>query len=167
MSKKTTEPTTIDYTKYHRYTDREYNMLVLLGLALDDLLKVKGRHVEKYGLTATEFHLLLVVDQLGDRATPAELSRVLVRKPSSTTTLLNRMTKKGLVRRISHPHNVGNIKKVVMTKKGQEAFELARQDDVTLKIMQAIPKKDFDQLWLLLEELREITVQHSEPITEL
>ena len=141
-------------------------MLVLLGLLMDDLMKVKHSQVDKFGLTATEFHLLLVVDQLGDGATPAELSRVLVRKPSSTTTLLNRMTKRGLVRRVDHPYNVGNVKKVVMTKKGRGAFELARKEDVTLKIMQAMPEKDFKQLWLLLEELREIAIQHTESITE-
>lgn len=141
-------------------------MLVLLGLLMDDLMKAKQSHVEKYGLTATEFHLLLVVDQLGDGATPAELSRVLVRKPSSTTTLLNRMTKRGLVRRVNHPYNVGNVKKVVMTKKGREAFELARQQDVTLKIMQAIPEQDFKQLWLLLEKLRGIANRHAESINE-
>ena len=166
MSKKSAEQMNIDYSKYHRYTGREYNMLVLLGLVLNELIKVKGRHVEKYGLTATEFHLLLVVEQLGDGATPAELSRVLVRKPSSTTTLLNRMTKRGLVRRVAHPYNFGNVKKVVMTKKGREAFELACKEDVTLKIMQAMPEKDFDQLWLLLEELRQITNQYSEPATD-
>lgn len=137
MTEKFIEGTNINYTKYHPYTGREYNILVLLGLLMDDLMKVKQGQVEKFGLTATEFHLLLVVDQLGDGATPAELSRVLVRKPSSTTTLLNRMTKRGLVRRVNHPYNVGNVKKVVMTKKGRESFELARQNDVTLKVMQA------------------------------
>ena len=156
----------IDYTKYHPYTGREYNMLVLLGITMDDLMKAKQSHVEKFGLTATEFHLLLVVDQLGDRATPAELSRVLVRKPSSTTTLLNRMTKRGLVRRVNHPYNIGNVKKVVMTKKGRDSFELARQDDVTLKIMQTMPEQDFEKLWLLLEELREVAMNHSASITE-
>lgn len=166
MAKKPTKTTDIDYTKYHPHTGREYNMLVLLGLLMDDLMKAKQSHVEKYGLTATEFHLLLVVDQLGDGATPAELSRVLVRKPSSTTTLLNRMTKRGLVRRVNHPYNVGNVKKVVMTKKGREAFELARQQDVTLKIMQAIPEQDFKQLWLLLEKLRGIANRHAESINE-
>ncbi len=166
MAKKSTKGSDIDYTKYHPYTGREYNMLVLLGLLMDDLMKVKQGQVDKFGLTAAEFHLLLVVDQLGDGAIPAELSRVLVRKPSSTTTLLNRMTKRGLVRRVNHPYNIGNVKKVVMTKKGREAFELARQEDVTLKIMQAMPEKDFEKLWLLLEELREIAIQHSESIPE-
>lgn len=162
MTDKPIDDSPIDYTKYHPYTGREYNMLVLLGLLMDDLMKVKQNQVDEFGLTAAEFHLLLVVDQLGDGAIPAELSRVLVRKPSSTTTLLNRMTKRGLVRRVNHPYNVGNVKKVVMTKKGREAFELARQGDVTLKIMQAMPEKDFEQLWLLLEKLREIAIQHQE-----
>ncbi len=46
------------------------------------------------------------------------------------------------------------------------AEDSGQQNDITLRIMQAMPEKDFNQLWLLLEELRAIAIQCTESITE-
>ena len=142
------------YTKYLPYIDRNYNMVMLLGLTINMIARALQEQVRESGLTAVEYELLILVKELGNQAIPAELSRILLRKPPATTTLLNRMEKSGLVKRKAHPDNK-KIKIVTMTKKGQEALQSARRHDVLPDIIGSLPEEKFRDLWDLLEELKE------------
>ncbi len=142
------------YTKYLPFIDRNYNMVMLFGLTINMITKAMQEQVRESGLTAVEYELLILVKELGDHAIPAEMSRILLKTPPATTTLLNRMEKSGLVKRKARPDNK-KIKIVVMTKKGQEALETAGQHDVLPDIIGTLPEQKFEALWDLLEELRD------------
>ena len=142
------------YTKYLPYIDRNYNMVMLFGLTLNTIERSLQSQARVSGLTAVEYELLILVKELGDQAIPAELSRILLKTPPATTTLLNRMEKSGLVKRKAHPENK-KIKIVVMTEKGQEALETALQHNVLPAIIGTLPEHKFRDLWNLLEELKD------------
>lgn len=142
------------YTRYIPLLDRNYNLVMLLGLTINTIVKAIQQQVANSGLTAVEYELLILVKELGDDAIPAELSRLLLRKPPATTTLLNRMEKTGLVKRKAHPDNK-KVKIVTMTKKGQEALKVAKQHDVLEDIIGEMSLRKFEQLWDLLEELKD------------
>jgi len=129
-------------------------MVMLLGLTINMIAKALQEQVKESGLTAVEYELLILVKELGNQAIPAELSRILLRKPPATTTLLNRMEKSGLVKRKAHPDNK-KIKIVVMTKKGQQALETAGKRNVLPDIIGTLPEQKFKELWDLLEEIKE------------
>ncbi|MFC2027560.1 MarR family winged helix-turn-helix transcriptional regulator [Chloroflexota bacterium] len=152
------------YTKYLPYIDRNYNMVMLLGLTINMIAKALQEQVKESGLTAVEYELLILVKELGNQAIPAELSRILLRKPPATTTLLNRMEKSGLVKRKAHPDSK-KIKIVVMTMKGQEALETAGQRNVLHDIIGALPHQKFENLWDLLEEIKEKATFATENLT--
>lgn len=154
----------IKYTKYLPYIDRNYNMVMLLGLTINMIAKALQEQVKESGLTAVEYELLILVKELGNQAIPAELSRILLRKPPATTTLLNRMEKSGLVKRKAHPDSK-KIKIVVMTMKGQEALETAGQRNVLHDIIGALPHQKFENLWDLLEEIKEKATFATENLT--
>ena len=80
------------YTKYLPYIDRNYNIVMLLGLTLNSIERALQAQVRESGLTAVEYELLILVKELGNQAIPAELSRILLKTPPATTSLLNRMT---------------------------------------------------------------------------
>lgn len=141
------------YTKYLPFLDHNYNLVMLLGLTLAAIGKALQQQARTSGLTASEYELLILVKELGDRAIPAELSRILLRRPPSITTLLNRMEKRGLVKRKAHPDN--KKKKIVaMTQKGQQALEVAGQRDALDDIIRTMSSEKYARLWDLLEELK-------------
>ncbi len=127
---------------------------MLLGLTINTIVKSIQQQVADSGLTAAEYELLILADELGDEAIPAELSRLLLRKPPATTTLLNRMEKTGFVKRKAYPDNK-KVKIVTITKKGQEALKVAKQHDVLADIIGEMSPRKFEQLWDLLEELKD------------
>jgi DNA-binding MarR family transcriptional regulator len=57
---------------------------------------------ERIGLSATESKALEVVERLGP-ITPGDLSRESGLAPASVTALLDRLTRKGVARRVPHP----------------------------------------------------------------
>lgn len=164
MSQNPSNGADTNYTKFLPFVDRNYNMVMLLGLTLNMITKAMQEQVRESGLTAIEYELLILVKELGNQAIPAEMSRILLRKPPATTTLLNRMEKSGLVKRKAHPDNK-KIKVVVMTKKGQEALETAGQHDVLPDIIGTLPEQKFRDLWDMLEDLKNEAVSVTEEYT--
>jgi DNA-binding MarR family transcriptional regulator len=142
------------YTGYIPFLDSNYNLVMLLGLTINTIVKSIQQQVADSGLTAAEYELLILADELGDEAIPAELSRLLLRKPPATTTLLNRMEKTGFVKRKAYPDNK-KVKIVTITEKGQEALIVAKQHDVLADIIGEMSPRKFEQLWDLLEELKD------------
>jgi len=142
------------FTKYIPYIDRNYNMVMLLGLTINMIARALQEQVKESGITAVEYELLILINEMGDQAIPAELSRILLKTPPATTTLLNRMEKSGLVKRKAYPGNK-KIKIVVITQKGQEALQSALKHDVLPDIIGTLPEQKFTVLWDLLEELKD------------
>jgi len=65
---------------------------------------------------------LFVVQSTRERATPSEISRWLLREPHSTSGLITRMEKDGLVTKVDDLERK-NMLRVAMTEKGREAYE--------------------------------------------
>lgn len=154
MSQNSNKEKNSKYTKYIPFLDSNYNLVMLLGLTINTVVRAIHQQVADSGLTTAEYELLILVNELGDEAIPAELSRLLLRTPPATTTLLNRMEKTGYVKRKAYPNNK-KIKIVTITKKGREALEVARQYDVLGDIIGKMPSEKYEQLWDLLEELKD------------
>jgi DNA-binding MarR family transcriptional regulator len=142
------------YSKYIPFLDRNYNIVLLMGLALNTIDNALQEQVRESGLTAVEYEMLILVRELGDQAIPVELSRILLRTPPAITNLLNRMEKSGLVLRKGHPSNDRN-KIVVMTEKGQKALEAAGLHDFLPDIIGILSEQKFEALWDTLEELKD------------
>jgi len=143
-----------DYLKYVPFSDQDYNLFLLMHLALNAVSKARHYQVTGMGITHTEFLLLYTVSALGGSATPAEISRWMMRKPPTTSGLLNRMERNGLIKRRGHTKN-RKLRKVVITRKGKEAYERAAQNDVMHTIMACLSEAEFKRLWALLEKLKD------------
>jgi len=143
-----------DYTRYVPFMGRDYNLFMLVGLALTAIFKARHKQVKHLGLTPAEFHLLLLVSELGESAFPAEISRWMMRKPPTVSRLLDRMERNTLVRR-TKPSGNSKIRRIVMTRKGREALEKARSPDVLALIVDALSEDEFRLLWHLLEKLKD------------
>ncbi len=144
-----------DYTKYVPFMNREYNLFMLAGLTVNAIFKARQSQVKDMGLTATQFHLLLLASELGNEAFPAEIARWMMLKPPTVSSLCNRMERDGLIVRKSYKNNK-KLKRITITKKGEESLaRLSAEKDILRTIMSSLSQDEYQQLWALLEKLKD------------
>lgn len=141
------------YRKYVPFLDGDYNLYSLIYLAHTALFRARYNEVREFGLTSMELALLTVVEGLGGAATPAEISRWMMRRRPTISGLLNRMERNGLVVRTGYAGNK-KLKKVTMTPKGKEALGRSKEKDILHTIIGSMSDEDYHQLWSLLEKLK-------------
>ena len=73
------------------YTDKYYGLWLLLILTKDVIHRARQEELRQYGVTASEAGVLFYAQALGNRATPAEISRCLFKRPHGVSTLVSRM----------------------------------------------------------------------------
>ena len=97
-------------------------LVMSLHMTSKVLFRLRKKELAPYGITPEGNIVMTAIQQLGRKATSAEIARFTFREPNSVSALLKRMGKKGLVRRfILNRHSVRQI--MVLTKKGQKVFD--------------------------------------------
>jgi DNA-binding MarR family transcriptional regulator len=134
------------------------NIWVFLLQTRDIIYRTRGKELRPYGLTVMDAGLLFFIDYLGDKATPAELSRWVLRKHHTVVAQLNRMEKKGLI-----TSTKGIIQKNVitvnLTEKGREALENSKNVQSLTNIFSVISEEESKQLLSILGKIREAAVK--------
>ncbi len=152
----------LEYRKYVPFMGRDYNLFMLIGLTLNAIFRARNHQIKELDLTPAEFHLLLLVSELGGTATPGEIAQWMMRKPPTISGLLNRMEKNGLIVRKGFKNNK-KLRKVALTKKAHEYLEkLSVGEDILNVIMNSLEKDEYEQLWNLLEKLRSVALSSTE-----
>lgn len=161
MVRPTVIPRAIDDARYRGHVpfiSTSYNFFVHMHLAQSATFRARHQQLKEVGLTNAEFQLLLVVDGLGGSPIPADIARWMMRKPPTTTGLLHRMERNGLVRRIPDPNN-RRLRRVVMTEKGEKALADGKERDITRAIMGSLTNGELEQLWSLLQKVQDAALR--------
>jgi len=135
-------------------SDEDYNLWWLILQMRRFMYRVREKELFKYGVTPEEAGLLFVVNAIGHKATPAEISRWLVRQPQSTSGLVTRMERKGLVRRVKDLGRKDMVR-VAITTKGQQLYRLASKRESIHRIMTALSGNERRRLQPCLLKLRD------------
>ena len=135
-------------------TEEDEELWALLAQTKDAIFGARQKQLRRYGISATQATALLAIQAIGDKATPAEISRWLFRKPHSVSELLSRMEKEGLVRKIKDL-NRRNLVRVELTEKGYEACYQSMKEESIHKIMSSLSEEDRQQLRSILGRLRD------------
>ena len=130
-----------------------YLLFHLLRQAADAMHRSREIELKKYNLSPEQAGALVCIYSLGNKATPAELSRWLFRERNTVTILLKRMYKLGLVKKRQDTKRK-NIIRLSLTKKGLEAYKHAIEFEAFRSIMNILPERKHKQLWSLLETIR-------------
>jgi DNA-binding MarR family transcriptional regulator len=101
---------------------------------------------------------LFYIQLVGDKATPAEISRGLFREPHSISEILGRMEKQGLLRRTKDTGR-RNLVKAELTDKGREAYTRSAKRESIHKIMSVLSREEHQQLELYLRRIRDRALQ--------
>lgn len=134
--------------------DKDFDLWLLLRQTKDMVLKAVQKELSQYGISPEVAAVLSVVQFLGDKATPAEISRWLLRKQHTVTELLSRMEKKGLVRKTKDLERK-NMIRVSLTEKGQQAYYQSSEIKCIRQLMSSLSEEERKQLRPCLEKLRD------------
>jgi len=131
-----------------------FDLWVLLAQTFDAIQKARQKDLSQYNIGIRQSAVLFRIQAIGDQATPAEISRWLLREPHSVSEILNRMEKAGLVRKIKDLDRK-NLVRVKLTKKGREAYYKATLGQSIDELISTLSEDEQRQLWSCLQKLRD------------
>jgi DNA-binding MarR family transcriptional regulator len=134
----------------------------VLYQARDVSSRVRTRELSQYGITIEQSAALLIIKNLQSqklKSTPGEISKWLFRVPHSTSRILTRMERDGLVIKKIGLGKKRNEVHIELTEKGEQAYSCSLMRESIRKLMSALSKTECLQLNSFLEKLRDKGLQ--------
>jgi len=97
---------------------------------------------------------------LGNKATPADISRFILREPHSVGALLRRMQKEGLVN-LNKDTDRRNMIRVVMTENGQETYNKISSRESIRHIMSCLSEEEIKQMISYMRRIRDTAIKEA------
>ena len=115
----------------------------------------------KVGITPQQYGVLLALKSIEGPATPTDVARRTDRKTNSITTIVDRLERDGLVKRVRDLHDRRSIR-LAMTSKGEEFLEQATGPgwELIQKMMSCLSEKELRMFIEMLERIREKAFNH-------
>jgi DNA-binding MarR family transcriptional regulator len=102
--------------------------------------------------------VLMAIHNLGEKATPTEISRLIIRDSQTISEILNRMEKDKLINRIKDTTN--NKRKIIsLTEKGRQAYYLSLNRESIHSIMSCLSIEEQKQFTSCLAKLAEASLK--------
>ena len=143
------------------HVDNKYRLAWLIFRVRTLLYRTRDKELTSYDVKPRQAAVLIVASAIGDKATPAEISRWLLREPHTVSGILDRMEKKGLVKRVKDLERK-NMIRVTLTEKGHKAHRAIRRKGVYHKILGVLTEEEQGQLASLLTKIQEKAVKVSD-----
>jgi len=134
--------------------DEVFKLWVLLHQTRHVVFKIREKELKKYGISVMESGVLFILHTLGGKSTPAEISRWIFREHHTVSALLERMQKKGLIKKARDP-NRKNIWSVSLTEKGRNAYSNSTKMDSLYNAISALSENECKQLESILRKMRD------------
>ncbi|HIE17917.1 MAG TPA: MarR family transcriptional regulator [Dehalococcoidia bacterium] len=134
-------------------TIQHYNLWVLLHHVSDIIFNARQTELMRYGIPGMQGEVLFAIKAIGNPATPAQISRLMFRRPHSVSGILIRMEKAGLVKR-SKDLEKKNLVRVTLTEKGERAYRQVLKGRAVQRIVSSLSESERRRLRSLLETLR-------------
>ena len=152
VRKTVTEMEYDDSVKFYSTEDQDQDLWLLLTHTRYAMFRSREKELQRYGVSPEQVGLLFVVQALGNKATPAALARHIIRQPHTVSALVDRMARRGLVKKVKDLDRK-NLVRVVMTEKGQKTYELSTKRGPIHRIISSLSEEEKKVLRNLLERL--------------
>jgi DNA-binding MarR family transcriptional regulator len=131
------------------------NELLWGRLFLATKLVERAREVElsRVNISLIQAMVLYALKMSPEPLTPSKLARMLCREQHSMSALIDRMEKQGLVKK-KHDLYPKNLVRVVVTAKGEEAFQRQRSVNAVTNITSRLTKEERETLGSCADKLR-------------
>ena len=133
--------------------DEIYALWLLLIQTNKAIHLARQEELDRIGITVTEAGVLYYAERLGKRATPAEISRRLSKVSHGISTLIKRMERQGLVKKVKDLDRK-NLVRVELTEKGRQTHQHAVKREAIHHVVSSLSAEDFKKLTSFLENLR-------------
>jgi len=148
------------------FNDRELELWALLGQARMAMIKVRRKELRQYKISPNKSIVLLSIQVIGDKATPAQISRWLFREPHSISELLSTMEGEGLIRKVRDLDRKDQVR-VVLTEKGHELYYQTLKLETVRNILSCLSEEEQRQMKSFLLKLRDSAVKKLGPSYKL
>ena len=138
--------------------DPLYKLWVMLTQTRNATIKAREQELRELGISGTESFIMFVIWSMGNNATPAEISRIVLRRPHTISEFLSRMQKKGLVKKARNPDNRSMIS-VALTKKGLQVYRQASKRQSVHRMLSVLSDEDRARLMSYLQIIRAKALQ--------
>jgi DNA-binding MarR family transcriptional regulator len=139
--------------KYYSYSDADHDLWMLLTHTRYAIYRSREKELHRYGVSPEQVGVLFIVQALGNRATPSEIARLILRQPHTVSAIIERMAGKGFVKKM-HDLDKKNLVRVSLTEKGQKVYEHSTRRGPMHRIMGILSDDERTQLQKLLEKLQ-------------
>ena len=110
-----------------RENDTDFALWILINVAREFVHDIRDKELKKNGISVRQAGILYAITHdLKDYAKPSDLARVSNRKPNSISPLIDRMERKGLIKKDKDLQKK-NVIRITLTEKGKEAHLMAKQ----------------------------------------
>jgi DNA-binding MarR family transcriptional regulator len=135
--------------------DSAHSLYLLIRKTSDLAFAARNIELRKQRVTPMQAAVLNIIHNIGRKATPAEISRHLIRLPHSVSSLIDRMEADGLVRRVKDLERK-NLVRVKMTRKGKSVYSRLSERKATHDMMSDLSEEELQQMieWLLKIQAR-------------
>jgi DNA-binding MarR family transcriptional regulator len=116
--------------------------------------RVRDRELRQHDVTARQVSVLGAIKRLGGEATITEVSRRLLRDPSTIFNITNVLHRKGLIKKSRDTANRHWVC-LTLTARGEEIYEKSLQKEKVALTMSALTPEERRQLVSCLEILRD------------
>jgi len=127
---------------------------MMLHQARDAIFKLREKELNKFGISTPKAEILFTIEAISHPPTPTEISRHVLREFHSVSSILSRMEKQGLVKKVNDLDR-NNLVRVYLTDKGRQVYHEAIKRGTILKILSCLSETEGQQLALSLRKLRD------------
>ena len=138
--------------------DQDYELWLLLRRAGQAVKRNRDRELSQYGLSSVQAGVLVVVEELGDKAIPAEISRHVLREAHSVSSLLTRMETQGLVKKV-RDLDKANLVRISLTDRGRQALRQSGKRESIRRVMSVLSEKERHALMSSLKKIRDEAIK--------
>jgi DNA-binding MarR family transcriptional regulator len=136
--------------------DMDYDLWLLLTRTQYRIERVRAKELRRFGISPEQSGILFFVQSTKNNAMPIEISRWQLREPQTITSILDRMQKKGLIKK-SRDRERKNVIRVALTEKGKLAYENSVKSETYHRIMSVLSAEKRETLREILLELLDAT----------
>ena len=130
--------------------DTDHDLYLLFSHARYLTFRAREKELQRYRLSPEQAQILGAVQAMKGTATPAKLSRVLLRQPHSISAIIERMEKKGLLKKVKDLERK-NLVRVVLTQQGEKAYEITTKRGPIHRILGSLNENEREQFQKCLE----------------
>jgi DNA-binding MarR family transcriptional regulator len=140
-------------TKFYSYSDADHDLWMLMTHTRYAIYRAREKELLRYDISPEQVGVLFIVQALGNRATPSEIARFILRRPHTVSALIERMEEKGLVKKM-HDLDRKNLVRVSLTERGKKLYDISTRRGPIHRIMGSLDPAERANFQKTLEKLQ-------------